>query len=193
MFPARLPLAAALAAALAAPAAFAAAPAFHQLHGEGPPAAAEAPTPHGRRNKNGMIAEVFKFYAAVDAKAGDAEISQFLAPDVHSLVKFANRESHGIESFLESYHGVNEQYPLVDRTLDQFEVEPLEGDQVRIRFRLTSEIFKPSGRTRLVFRAQMRFDYRVAADGKMQIVEYIARPSLSTVPKTLWAWVTNFF
>lgn len=170
-------------------------PAFQALHSEGAEARFEDPI-LSSRNKNYWAMEVHRFYSKVDRVAPLEEIHEHIADDVESKVTFVKtlRESQGWEGFAESLSGVTEKYPLVDRSLDQFEVEPGPDGTTEVRFRLTSKILKPeSRRVRFVFSAKMLFAYRDSPEGSPKIVKYLARPSLSTVPKTLWERFKGLF
>lgn len=165
------------------------------------PAAAAAPPEGpelilGRWNKNRWISEVFAFYGDVDRREPREVIRARMGEDVYFRIRVPGKtlsEARGFDGFAEKLEGIYQKYPVVDRTLDGFEVVPAEPGRVDVRFRLTSLVLRPDGDVEVALRAGMRFGYRLGDDGRPQIVEYEARPQLSTIPKTLWERVKNLF
>lgn len=170
--------------------------AFQALHGEAGSSASHSQI-LGTFNKNRLIAEVHSFYSKVDQRTPPQELRGHVdAERIHSVVRFVKvlKESHTFAEFSETLEGVYAKYPVVDRTLDRFEVEQLSDDRYSVRFRLTSVILRPeTGDVRFAFRASMRFDYAIGEDGRPRIVEYIATPQLSTASKTLWERIKDMF
>ena len=150
----------------------------------------------GTWNKNSWIREVLDFYAAVDRRTPREGIRTFVGEDVHFRIRLPGHtvsEAEGFPGFAEKLEGIYEKYPLVDRTLDRFEVEPAEDGGARVRFRLTSLVLQPDGDVQVALRAGMTFLYRMGQDGRPRIVGYEARPQLSTVSKTVWERFKNLF
>lgn len=143
----------------------------------------------------GVEAEVRAFYARVDARAPREEITVHIHPEIHSKVKILRKESRGEDAWFEALEGVLEKYPYTARTLDRFEIDRLDEGTWRARFHLTSRIHRDPEMTkpRLLFRAKMEFHLVRGEDGAPRIKEYLARPLLRTLPRTLWAHLKAFF